>query len=207
MDEVWGQLKADAAALSRHALFGLSNADVVSALAALGEVTAVLDGLRAALVHEADARAIPAEYGYPSATVWLRETQRMSVASAKAALELGAVLDGRPVLAAAVAAGAVSADQARVIGATVTALTGDGIDPDTVASAETLLVGHAAVLGPVALGHAGAPDPVPCRAGDRRRGPQTPTRQGGGPGPEPARADLQRRTGPATHPDQRVPDR
>ncbi len=151
VQETLAQLAAHAAELNQRALFGLTDDDVSGSLATLTAIAGVLDGLRAALIREAESRSVPAKLGFTSTKVWLRETQRMMPGTARQLVELGDLIAACPAVAGALAVGSVSADQARVVGRSVVALAADGIDAAVVAAAETLLVGQAKIFGPVAL--------------------------------------------------------
>jgi hypothetical protein len=151
VQETLAHLAAEVAELSQRALFGLTDDDVTGSLATLTAIAGVLDGLRAALIREAESRSVPAKLGFTSTKVWLRETQRMMPGTARQLVELGDLMAACPAVASALAVGSVSADQARAVGRSVAALADDGIDADVVAAAETLLVAQAGVFGPVAL--------------------------------------------------------
>ncbi len=155
MEEVLAQLAAGAAEISERALFALTDEQLCAGLARITAIVATLDGVRAGIIREAAGRAVPAAAGFTSANVWLRETQKLSPATAKALTELGGTLDTRPALANAVASGQVSTDQARVVGKAVAALTDDAVDASAVDAAEAALLDHARVLGPAALSVAG----------------------------------------------------
>ena len=139
VQETLAHLAAEVAELSQRALFGLTDDDVTGSLATLTAIAGVLDGLRAALIREAESRSVPAKLGFTSTKVWLRETQRMMPGTARQLVELGDLMAACPAVASALAVGSVSADQARAVGRSVAALADDGIDADVVAAAETLL--------------------------------------------------------------------
>jgi hypothetical protein len=151
VQETLAQLSAQVAELSQRALFGLTDDEVTGSLATLTAIAGVLDGLRAALIREAESRSVPAKFGFTSTKVWLRETQRMLPGTARQLVELGDLMAACPAVASALAVGSVSADQTRAVGRSVVALADDGIDADVVAAAETLLVARAGVFGPAAL--------------------------------------------------------
>ncbi len=155
MDEVLERLRADAAELGQRAIFGLNDEELQAGLASLTSIVGMIDRVRASLVHEADARGVPAKLGFPSSKVWLREAQRMLPATATMLTELGNTLNDHTMTAAALEAGRLSTDQARAIGRTVSALAVEGIAADVTHEAETLLLMQSEALGPAALTVAG----------------------------------------------------
>lgn len=72
-----------------------------------------------ALVHQASLIGVPSAQGASSTGVWLAETVGMSMRAATAWVKLADRLPSVPVLADALAAGTVNAEQAQVIAATV----------------------------------------------------------------------------------------
>jgi hypothetical protein len=107
-----------------------------------------LAGLKLHLVREVDSLDVPGKQGAASMVSWLRDRHRVSGGSAKRTVDLARALDAEvPTVGAALDAGAVNVEQARIIAATV------GRVPGRVkAEAETSLVGYAATFPPKELG-------------------------------------------------------
>lgn len=144
------QMVALAADLVERPAWSSSDDDLTTALTLVGVLSSRLSCITAGLVGEVDDRGIPSTQGASSTVVWLRDHTRVSVAAAKRLVELSRLVDARPVLRDALAAGAITSDQAAVIGAVVGELPGE-VDPVVVDKAETLLVGYAARFEPSAL--------------------------------------------------------
>ena len=137
------------AALAAQA-WSLSPEDLTEALTATHTLRQQLTGLLARLVREADGRGVPTAEGAASVPVWLRQRLRMGIHEAKRLADLAQVSDARPGLAAALAAGEISAEQARVIGAALAALP-DDTEAEVVAEAQRMLIGYAGQFEPVVL--------------------------------------------------------
>jgi hypothetical protein len=130
--------------------WSLPDAELVDSLAAVWSAQQRLTVLVARLAAEAGNRGLPADQGCTSTAVWLRNQLRMSVSTGRRLVELGRLVDRRPVLEAAVSAGAVTVDQAGTI-ATAMASLPAAAGLETLAAAESALIGAAAQLDPQAL--------------------------------------------------------
>jgi hypothetical protein len=96
------------------------------------------------LIREIDGRGIPAAQGASGTAAWLRDRYRISPATATLLTKLTAALHtDLPATAAALAAGTVNVEQARVIVAAVADL-----PPQYRAPGEEHLIGEAATFGP-----------------------------------------------------------
>jgi hypothetical protein len=104
------------------------------------------------LIREIDGRGLPVAQHASSTAVWLREHLRVSIHAAKRQVDLARAVDQRPALDAALAAGAVNAEQAAVVAvaAAIADLPADA-GPDIVADAETLLIDQASQFEPTIL--------------------------------------------------------
>jgi Domain of unknown function (DUF222) len=111
-------------------VWSLPDPELIASLDAVHQAQQRLAAVQLTLVRELDARGVAVTQGASSTPVWLRERLRMSIRSAHRLVRLAAALDRAPgVLREALAAGAVTVEQAQVIAAAVTAL------PDEVGSA------------------------------------------------------------------------
>ena len=161
---------ADALAAAVDALLGvdLSRMDALGLVDLLRSVEVQMRRLAAVdhrLVAEIDARGVGHEIGACSTVDLLRQVLRVSAREAagrvRAAADLGPrrTLTGDPLpplfadVAAAQTAGTISAAHARVISSTVDALPA-ALDAVHGRAVEAFLVGHAAHMDPVQLGHA-----------------------------------------------------
>ncbi|MEU8008428.1 DUF222 domain-containing protein [Micromonospora parva] len=113
---------ADAAA------WALSEGDLIEALDASHRLQQRLAAVQLAVVRELDGRGVAVAQGASSTAVWLRERLRLDVSAARRLVGLAASVDvAPPAVREALAGGAVSAEQARVIAdtaATVSASAG-----------------------------------------------------------------------------------
>ena len=141
-----GELAAAVAA----PVWSLADAELVASVEAAFGLVERARVLLAHLVAEADGRGVPKAEGASSVPVWLRLRLRVGIHEGKRLADLAGVLHARPGLDAAVCAGAVTGEQARVIGAALDALP-DGCGPEVVAEAERTLVGFAERFEPAVL--------------------------------------------------------
>ena len=131
----------------------MSTDEKAVALRELVAAEAQLAALRLRIL--ADAGDLAADTAAKDAAGWLAQHTRMSYADARADLTLAVALDReRPVLAAAMGAGAVTLAQARVIHRAIDALPAT-VDRETTTRAESHLVAQAAEFGPTDLGRIG----------------------------------------------------
>ena len=101
-------------------LWARSPEQVVGYLDAVQVLEQRLAGLKLRLVREVDSLGVPQKQGAASTVSWLRDRHRVSGGAAKRAVELARALDSEvPAVAAALDAGAVNVEQARLIAATV----------------------------------------------------------------------------------------
>jgi len=147
---------------------GASSAELVDVLGTVERAVRRLPGVRAMLVAEVAARGLAAQRGCRSTAALLRQALRCSAGEAGSWLGLAMDLaPGRlvssgeqlpavlPTLAAAVAAGEVSAEQVRLIQHTMARIPA-GVDAPTRAAAEEQLVAQARVLDPAQLSRVAA---------------------------------------------------
>jgi len=154
MDEALQGIEADAAALLRRPVWAAGDGDLADALIRVSRVVTQLTAFSATVAHELGGRGWAGRHGATSMPVWMRDHLRLSVYEAKRLTELGAQLAAREAMATALAAGAVSPEQARVIADALADLPSD-LDADLVEECEAALIAHAATLEPKALRTAG----------------------------------------------------
>ncbi|HEX5917502.1 MAG TPA: DUF222 domain-containing protein [Nocardioides sp.] len=131
----------------------MTTEDKAAALVELVAAEAQLVELRLRVL--ADAGDLAADTAARDAAGWLAHRTRTSYADAHTEVRLAQALDrDRPVLAAAMRAGAATVAQARVIDRALTALPA-AVDAATVADAEAHLVEQATQFGPKELGRIG----------------------------------------------------
>ncbi|MGC5311236.1 DUF222 domain-containing protein [Micromonospora zamorensis] len=134
------------------AAWPLAEHELIAALEAAHRLEQRLAAVTLALVREVDGRGTAVAQGASSTAVWLRERLRLTVPAARRLVDLAACVDAAPTaLRDALAAGAVSVEQVRVIADTVS----------TVQSTAGLEVADKAVG--VLVGWAGQFDPVLLR--------------------------------------------
>jgi len=155
------------AAGSLPAVWQLPDAEVESGLSALLRLQAQAAAVQAVLLAEAESRDLKAATGAPSLPRWLGDRWRLSRADAGARLRQAAALRRHPVLLDALAAGAVTVEQAEVLAAVLHQVAGlPGLDPGTdgdsggaeggeAAAAAEFLIGQCATLTPRELARAG----------------------------------------------------
>ncbi|MFF5179296.1 DUF222 domain-containing protein [Micromonospora sp. NPDC000316] len=114
------QAEAAVAACFDVAAWGLSEGDLVAALEVAHRLEQRVGAVKLALVREVDGRGVATTQGASSTAVWLRERLRLDVGAARRLVGLAASLDAVPCgVRDAVAGGAVTVEQARVIAETV----------------------------------------------------------------------------------------
>ncbi len=103
------------------AAWALTEEDLIAALDATHRLEQRLAAVKLTLVREIDGRGTAHTQGASSTAVWLRERLRLTVPAARRLVDLATALDtGNPGIRQALADGAISLDQARVITDTVT---------------------------------------------------------------------------------------
>ena len=133
----------------------LADSDLVGALDAVHAAEASLAAVKAHLVRELDARAIPVGQGATSTAAWLRGHLRLSPYAARSLLALATALDRSAALDTAVGAGAVTAEQAIVIDEALGDLPAE-VSQQVRADAEACLIGYASQFEPPVLRRLGA---------------------------------------------------
>jgi len=137
------------------ALWALSDEQLTGALVEHERLSARLAATGLALTREADGRGLAARAGAPSTAALLRGRLLLRPAEAKARVDLAYALERHLTgTAAALAAGTLSAEHARVIARTLTRLPA-GLDPQVRADAEAALLEQAGWLDPAQLARAG----------------------------------------------------
>lgn len=116
------QLSQDAAKAAAAPLWPLSDGEVTEMLRVAHRLESAAAALQARLVHEADARRLPAAQGHRSTAGWLRSLLLLDPQPARELAEAAAALTGDLVLQQAVLDGRVDLRQAAVIAATVAAV-------------------------------------------------------------------------------------
>jgi hypothetical protein len=136
-------------------LWSLNATDTADLLTRTAHAEAALAGLRLALYAHADTAGVAELTGAPSTAAWARGVLRMAPGPAKADLRLARALTGRyPTTAAALGAGRVTAEQARVIVRAVDALP-SSVGDVARADAEAHLIELAADFDPGELARLG----------------------------------------------------
>ncbi|MGC4812518.1 DUF222 domain-containing protein [Micromonospora sp. DT228] len=136
--------------------WALSEHDLITALDATHRLQQRLAAVQVAVVRELDGRGTAVAQGASSTTVWLRHRLRLDVAAARRLVGLAASLDGAPpAVRAALASGAVTVEQARVIAeAVATASARAGVE--VADKAVGVLVDWAAQFDPTLLRRLGS---------------------------------------------------
>jgi ADP-ribose pyrophosphatase YjhB (NUDIX family) len=150
VNDVLAQLDSDSIALADRPTFGLSDTVLTSAVATIQAVIGRLVAVQAALVREVDGRGLVKRSGSVNPSAWLRDRARVSIAEAHKVTALGTLLDARPDLAAAVAAGNVTTEQALAIGRVLADLPGR-CEPAVTEKVVATLVDHAGRFEPAIL--------------------------------------------------------
>src|SRR5690349_21017413 len=113
------QLLAEAA---DRAMFTLSDADLVTVLDHAHAIAATAQALQSQVLAEIHGRGLPSAQGATSTTAWLRDHHRITPRAAVRQTRLANALPKLPLLAAAMSAGTVNAEQAHVIAAAMAEL-------------------------------------------------------------------------------------
>ncbi|MBQ0993180.1 DUF222 domain-containing protein [Micromonospora sp. H61] len=133
------------------AAWALPEHDLIAALDAAHRLEQRLAAVKLALVRELDGRGTPRAQGVSCTGVWLRERLRLTVPAARRLVDLSTALDtGNPGIRQALADGAISLDQARVIADTLDTVNRSA-DAETADKAVGVLVGWAAQFDPTHL--------------------------------------------------------
>jgi hypothetical protein len=131
-------------------LWSLTDDEAVALVGQASALAAQVQELLLRAVAEVDRRELPAGAGAASTRDWLRAAQRMFPAAATATTQLARALDGRlAAIRAALADGAITAEQAGVIARSVEALPSE-LGEHVSARAEAILLGLAGVGRPPA---------------------------------------------------------
>ncbi|WCN79301.1 HNH endonuclease signature motif containing protein [Micromonospora sp. LH3U1] len=151
MVEELAQADDAVAACTEAAAWPLSEHDLIAALDAAHRVEQRLAAVKLALVREVDGRGTAVTQGASSTAVWLRERLRLTIPAARRLVDLAACVDAAPTAVRdALAAGAVSVEQARVIADTVnTVRTAAG--PEVADKSVAVLVDWAGQFDPTLL--------------------------------------------------------
>jgi hypothetical protein len=145
--------------------FAWSDTELSDTLTQLQTLRTRVTAAIAGLAHEARGRDLPHQHGAASAVSWLRDLLRISPSDARSLLALGTLLDQRPTLADALAAGHVNDGQALAIGRVLREVTPNESHPADTADAEsnvafdapavdkveTILIGFATEFEPTLL--------------------------------------------------------
>ncbi|MEW1583845.1 DUF222 domain-containing protein [Micromonospora vinacea] len=101
--------------------WALSEHDLIAALDAAHRLEQRLAAVKLTLIREVDGRGTARTHGASCTAVWLRERLRLTIPAARRLIDLATALDtGNPGIRQALADGAISLDQARVIADTAT---------------------------------------------------------------------------------------
>ncbi|MEU4400678.1 HNH endonuclease signature motif containing protein [Micromonospora orduensis] len=151
MVEELAQADDAVAACVGDAAWALAEDELVAALDAAHRLEQRLAAVKLALVREVDGRGTAVAQGASSTAVWLRERLRLTIPAARRLVDLAACVDAAPTAVRdALAAGAVSVEQVRVIADTVsTVQTSAG--PEVADNAVAVLVDWAGQFDPMLL--------------------------------------------------------
>jgi len=131
--------------------WALPEAQLVAVLDQVHRLEQRLATVKLALIREIDGRNLGVSQGATSTGVWLRDRLRLTVPAAQRLLDLAKALDGPlPMLREALAAGAVSVEQAQAIAAAVKALPAEA-GPEVADKAASVLIDSAAQFEPTVL--------------------------------------------------------
>ena len=155
MWEELGRVCEVAAPLAQAPVWSLTDEQLGSYLDAVHGMEQALAAARLHLVAEIDGRDLPSRQGVASTTSWLQGRLHVAAGTAGAWVEVAGRLTSRPALDAAVCAGVVNVDQARVVGTAVAALPAKKVGTEVIDKAEAALVDMAADYGPQALAKLG----------------------------------------------------
>jgi hypothetical protein len=149
---------ADAAigACVEASVWALPEPALAAAVDAVHALEQRLAAVKLALVREVDGRGVAVAQGASSTAVWLRQRLRLTVPAARRLVETAGSLDAAPVVVRdALAAGAMTAEQARVIADTV-ATVGRLAGPQAAEKAAGLLAEEAGQFDPSLLRRLGS---------------------------------------------------
>jgi hypothetical protein len=149
MDEALTRAVADIAGLVSRPVYGLSDTELADTAAAVHAINSRCAAILATLVREAHGRDLPHRHGATSTVAWLRDLLRISPAEAGHLVNLGDLLDDRPVLADAVTDGGVNTAQAVAIGRVLADVPDH--EPALVDKVEAVLIDHAHQFEPAIL--------------------------------------------------------
>jgi hypothetical protein len=155
MWEELGQIRDVAASVAQAPVWSLTDEQLCSSLDQVHAVEQALAAARLHLVAEIGGRDLPARQGVASTSGWVRGRLHVGAATAGQWVEVAGHVRRRPALDAALSAGAVNVDQAKVIGAAVAALPAKQVGAEIVDRAEAALVDFAGDYEPQALGKLG----------------------------------------------------
>lgn len=154
VDEMLERAEAAVADLLLRSAWAASTDECRTMVAATQAMIDRLSVVQAHHVRELGARGVAAHDGATSMTGWLRDQLHIGAGLARRLVRLGTVLDERPIVAEAVAAGEVTVEQIHVIADALDDLPKD-IDADLPRRCEAALVEAAATLEPGVLRLAG----------------------------------------------------
>jgi Domain of unknown function (DUF222)/HNH endonuclease len=149
MDEALRRAADEIAAVAARPVYALTDAGLCDAVVAVHGVVSTANALLGLLVREAGGRDLPHQQSATSAVAWLRDLLRVTAADASRMIALGENLDARPVLAEAVASGAVNTGQAAAIGRVLVDVPVE--DPTLVDKVEAILIDEAGRFEPTIL--------------------------------------------------------
>ncbi|MET7959422.1 HNH endonuclease signature motif containing protein [Micromonospora zamorensis] len=156
MVEELAQADDAVAACIDDAVWALADDELVAALDATHRLEQRLAAVKLALVREVDGRGTAVTQGASSTAVWLRERLRLTIPAARRLVDLAACVDAAPTtVRGALAAGAVSLEQARVIADTVSTVQA-AAGPEVADKAVGVLVDWAGQFDPLLLRKLGA---------------------------------------------------
>ncbi|MFG1836840.1 DUF222 domain-containing protein [Micromonospora sp. NPDC049175] len=156
MVEELAQADDAVAACVDDAAWALTEDELIAALDAAHRVEQRLAAVTLALVRELDGRGTALTQGASSTAVWLRERLRLTVPAARRLVDLAARVDAAPAaVREALATGAVSVEQARVIVDTVTAVQ-TAAGPEVADKAVGVLTDWAGQFDPILMRKLGA---------------------------------------------------
>ncbi|MER7586018.1 DUF222 domain-containing protein [Micromonospora sp. NPDC127501] len=139
------------AACADAAAWALPEHELIAALDAAHRLEQRLAAVKLALIRELDGRGTARTHGASNTAVWLREHLRLTIPAARRLIDLATVLDtGNPGIRQALADGAISLDQARVIADTIDTVN-TSADAETADKAAGVLVGWASQFDPTHL--------------------------------------------------------
>ena len=151
MDTALALLTQGVEACVETRIWALTPTQRVAALDAIVAAEKRLASVKLALIRQVDVDGTAVASGASSTGAWLADRLRMPVPAARALVGQAAALDAAPQpLREALAAGAVSVEQAKVIADAVAALPAS-LGPQIVTQAATSLIGSAAQFDPITL--------------------------------------------------------